>query len=126
MSVIIGKAIFELLSNYSGITSITGLKIYPVVAPENTTLPAIIYKRSSTPEYTRDGLSMSISDVEITTISTDYEQSVDIAASVFDVLNFYKGPVSGNNIVDIRLTRVEENFTQSAYLQEMTFMVRSY
>ena len=40
---IVGKAIYNILSNTTAITDIVGTKIYPEIAPQNETQPYIVY-----------------------------------------------------------------------------------
>jgi len=50
-----GKSIYDLLSADTSIAAAVGAKIYPLVAPEGTNLPFIIYERSYNNNYTKDG-----------------------------------------------------------------------
>jgi len=127
MSIVIGKAIYSLLtSSASTVSTYVNRKVYPLVIPENTALPVIVYERNSDIEYTRDGAGISSSAVDVTVLSEDYKESVDIAQAVHNTLDMYSGSVSGNNIINIRLVTVNETYAENAYIQKLTYEIKSY
>lgn len=121
----LGKAIYSILSNNSAIAGYVGTKIFPVIIPQETTLPIIVYERSGNANYTRDGISTNDSNLDITILSSKYTESVDIAQSVLTALNNYHGTVQGINVIDIRLTSVSETYQDEAYIQKLSFEVKS-
>jgi hypothetical protein len=123
-AITIGTAIFNILSNDSGVQAITK-NIYPLILPENTTLPAIIYERKANIEYSRDGAGINTSTIDITAIATDYIDSVNMAQAIYNALNMYTNQNNGNSIFNIRLESMEESFYEMAFLQKMTFTCKS-
>lgn len=121
MSIKIGAAVYSILSSNATITGYIGNKIFPLVIPENTLLPCIVYERNSDVEYTRDGAGISTSVIDITCLSEDYTECINIAQAVYDIMNCYKGIVSGISIVDTRLSGLAETFAENAYIQKLTF-----
>jgi hypothetical protein len=105
-----GKTIYNLLSSASGVTGYTQA-IYPLVIPENTALPAIVYKRYFDNEYTKDYFAGSNVTIELTVLTDSYVQGVDIADAVKLVFD-------GNRI---KLVNGNEQYMEGAYLQSLTF-----
>jgi hypothetical protein len=124
MSIILNNHIYTLLKNQTGITKIVGLNIFPIIIPQNTTLPAIVIRRSFTANYTRDGQSTNDSTVEITVISENYNETIALATAVDNALNFYKG-TAGNKIIDCRLTDCNELFQEDSFIQNLTYVVKN-
>lgn len=121
----LGKSIYSILSNNSTITGYTGTNIFPLVIPEGKTLPCIVYERNSDIEYTKDRTGVYVTLVDITILSEDYTECINITEAVFNALENYSGSVQGIDIVDIRLESVNEVFQENAYIQKLSFRVRS-
>lgn len=125
MSITIGKSIFSILSGNTEVNNYVGIKIYPLVIPELTLLPCIVYERTSDIEYTRDGAGVSTSIVDVTILSENYEETINISVAVYNLLNNYKGISEGINIIDIRLSGISETYAENSYIQRLTFSVKS-
>jgi hypothetical protein len=125
MSIQIGKSIYSLLSNDSIVKGFVNDKIYPIDAPENTLAPFIVYERSSDVEFSRDGVGISNSQIDIYIVSETYEGVMDITLAVYRLLNLYNGEVAGNRIIDMRLINVDETSTLNSYVQKLTFTCKS-
>lgn len=55
-----GKVIYEILSNDAGVTTLVSTRIFPIVAPQETVLPYVVYNLvSNAPTNTKDGASES-------------------------------------------------------------------
>jgi len=121
----LGKSIYSILSNNSTITGYTGTNIFPLVIPEGKTLPCIVYERNSDLEHTKDRTGVYSSLVDITILSEEYTECINITEAVFNALENYTGSVQGIDIIDIRLDSVNETFQESAYIQKLAFRVRS-
>lgn len=51
-------ALFQILTGYAGLTALVGARAYPLLLPQNCTLPAVTYQRITTPrEYSHAGPS---------------------------------------------------------------------
>jgi len=76
----VGKAIYNILSNEAGVTDIVGTKIYPVVAPQQTETPFIVYSVvSSIPTNTKD----RISEIDTMRVQVDcYEKTYTLAEAL--------------------------------------------
>lgn len=121
----VGKAIYSLLSSNTGITAYVSTRIFPLVIPENQVLPCIVYDRSVDIEYTCDGAGMETTGVEITVLSEDYEETINISQAIFNTLSSYRGTVGTLEIRDIKLTGIYETYAENSYIQQLTFMIKS-
>ena len=121
----IGKTIYSILSSTTGVTSIVGTSIYPLIIPEKGTLPCIIFKRGFNNNYTKDGLNDSDSTIDLTILATDYEKAIDISTAVFNCLNMYRGEANGIHIYAIHLVGGDEDYTEGAFIQKLNFEVKS-
>lgn len=113
----IGKEINRLLteSNVLGVSD----KIFPLVANPNTTFPFLVYRRIGyQPRSNKDYLGEMIS-IEINIASEKYEESVDIANSVADILQGKETDL----IEDIQLTNVSEMYLQDTFIQNLQFII---
>jgi len=113
----IGKYLFNILNNDLKINSTIGDKnIFPVIAEYGVkNLPFIAYQRnSSSPTYTKDGLSMESANIEILCIDGDYDHSNDLALMVRDVLDNHSTDETRFKLVSTSENWVEEGrFIQS-------------
>lgn len=126
MAVKLGKALYIILSGNTVVYNYVGTKIYPLVIPENTTLPCIVYERSADIEYTKDGAGVSTSGIDVTILSEDYSETIDISQAVYDVLNDYSGVVLGITIINCRCSGIYESYSENAFIQKLTFTIKSY
>lgn len=121
----IGKAIYSILSSNVTVSGYVGTKIFPVIIPAETQLPTIIYERSAVSDYTRDQLNGYINTIDITVISDNYTEAINIADAVYNALKSYKGLVLGINIVDVRIDSIAEIYAEESYMQKLSFTVRA-
>lgn len=120
----IGKAIYNILSSDSNITGYT-TSIYPLVIPKEIALPVIVYERRTDPETTKDNNTLYNTIVDVTVLDDDYGNGLDIATAVQSALEHYSGTNSGVIIRDIDLAGVDEQYAEDAYIQKITFNVKS-
>ena len=121
----IGKAIYTLLSSNTSLTNIVSAnKIQPLVLAENTILPAIVYERNFTTEGNKDSYT-STNTIDITTLSNYYDESINIALLIEDILSGYEGTASGINIINSRLIAGDETIVEDVFLQKLTFSIKS-
>lgn len=122
----IGKAIYSIITGTTAITAIISNKVFPIVIPENTALPVVVYERNSSVEYTRDGISIYNIDVDITILSEKYSESITIGELIVKAFDNYKGSIQGINIVDCHIIAISETYTEGAYIQKITISIKSY
>jgi hypothetical protein len=122
----LGKVIYNLLTaTGTTIQSLVGKKVYPLVISENTQLPCIVYERNGDYEYSRDGQAIATTVVDITILSEDYSETINIAEGVFNILNMYSGDNGSIHIFNIRLISVQETYAENVFIQKLTFEVKS-
>jgi len=64
-----GKTIYDILTDaFTGQTGYT-VSIYPLVLPENTALPAIVWRRQFNCEYTKDWRVSNNINIDITILT---------------------------------------------------------
>lgn len=119
----IGKAIYNILSNAAAVTAKVGTRIYPGVAPQNAANPCIIYNLSTRYEDTKDNVAVIANiDVQIDIYTDGYDNpdqssaydgygdNDDIATKVIAALDRYTGTNSTFDIDKIRLMSREDFF----------------
>jgi hypothetical protein len=100
----LGKVIYNLLSNNSGVYNLAHYRIYPITAPQNTTFPFVVYTITNTePSLTKDGVSpLDVISFQIDCYSTQYDENTSLANAVRSALDYYTGTVEGQQIQRIR------------------------
>jgi len=116
-----GKEIYSLLISSEDVTDLVGDKIYPLIIPEGTSLPCVVYQRNYENKYTKDGLGTSDSNIDISVIALDYEEAINISNAVFNTLS----GASNDTVKDIRLVSGNEVYAEGAFIQNMMFYVMS-
>ena len=118
----IGKVIHDELSDV--------INIFPIVAPQNSTYPFAVYKRTSLQiANTKDIFNISeTADIEIVIISNTYSESIEKAQNVKMYLERLNGKYSTVmneyiTIQDIALIDSSEDYNGEAYLQILTFRI---
>jgi hypothetical protein len=122
----INNAIYTLLTTNTGLTALIGTKVYPLILPQDTALPAVVIDRSSTAVYSNDGTYGFVNTINIAVIAASYTESVTIAEKIDNILNFYRGTVAGIKIIDSRLLDVSENYQEEAYVQKLVYEIKNY
>lgn len=118
----IGKVIHEQLRDL--------ISNYPIIAPQNTTYPFAVYKRTGLQVAdTKDIYNYEENaNVEIIIVSQSYDESLELATNVKMYLEHLKGSFKTSkneiiNISDITLIDTNEDFNNDAYLQIMIFRI---
>lgn len=127
MSLQVGKAIYNILSNDAKIIDSVEHKIYPLIADTGTTFPFIVYRRTGIePSDSKDRFIYSEDTyVEVVIASDKYNESIEIADLVKDALQGKKGNYSGINIHDIRMTNADEDYIEDTFIQNLTFNIKT-
>tara|TARA_R100000655_G_scaffold51305_1_gene88977 strand:+ start:8311 stop:8706 length:396 start_codon:yes stop_codon:yes gene_type:complete len=101
----VGKAIYNILSNNSPVSSIT-TNISPLIVGQTVNLPAIIYRTSdNTPSDTKNGVSLLDEImVEIEFIAETYSVVEDLSAKARTALDRYSGTANGVKIQSVQFT----------------------
>ena len=114
----IGKIIYNTLTT-------AGVKAFPIVAPEQTTLPFVVFERSFTAEYTKDGRAYNDNTVSIYILSEDYQETINIASTVDNAFDGLNGNYDGLQIFNTRLHNCEEVYNNGTYIQKLVYEMKS-
>jgi hypothetical protein len=120
----INKTIYYILMNDSTLTGLT-TSIFPLIIPENTALPCIVYERQANVNYTKFGTVDFDNTIDITVLSDSYSNSIDIAKAIYNALNGYTGTINDTTIVDTRLNSINETFAEDSFIQKLTFSLKA-
>ena len=114
----IGTKIREWLLASSSITEKVGDKIYPILAPLNTTGSFIIYQRDEySKDYTKFGVHSEKRKVFITVVSETYDESQEIAELLNNELEGLRDGFT------IRLIDSTEEAIDNKFLQVLLFQI---
>ncbi|RHO65979.1 DUF3168 domain-containing protein [Parabacteroides sp. AF48-14] len=121
----VGRVIKLLLLQNTEVSKLIGKNIFPVVAPEQTEYPFLLYERTNvSPSYTKDRKSFSDSvRVIVTIVCAEYEQSVDVVRAVFKALQGRRGVFEGIDVDEIRMINSNEEFQDDCIIQYIEFEV---
>ena len=101
------------------------LTCYPIVAPENTEFPFILYERTFNSEYTKDGRAIDTGNIEIKVISESYSETIELAQQIVDALSAIQGEVLDMYIYKCKLLSGEEFYQENAFSQKLTFEIKA-
>lgn len=96
----IEHAIYSILSNDAGVTTLSSTRIYPVKLPQNATLPCVSYSVSEDAEdqtYDGQGTFQRVS-VELDAWSDTHSEMLSLADAIKTAIKNYTGTVSGTTI----------------------------
>lgn len=114
----IGSEIRDILS--SALAENVKGKIFPLVAPANTTFPFIVYRRSGYSPNGNKDIQSEIVFIELAVITTEYAESVEIANKVADILQ----AASSENIDEITVTNIFEEYISDSFVQKINISVK--
>jgi len=123
-SLLTGQYIVQVLNDNEDLTTLLGEgKIFPLIAKTDTTYPFIIYERSAiTPIYTKTFGQDNNVQITFRIYAEEYDQGLQITNLVRNILE--RQTINFPNIIrinDIRLGSTNEQFTDDAFLQTLTF-----
>ena len=125
----VGKAIYNILSNNSGVTSIT-TRISPLLIGQTLNLPAVVYSQIDTdPNDTKNGVSLLDEiQIEVDAIAETYEGAEDLASAIRTALDRYTGTANGVKVQSVQfnnesdtLEKVQNGFY--TITQDYTFRI---
>lgn len=121
----IGRLIKSVLTNNIAVNSKAKGNIFPLVAPEKTLFPFILYARQGVdPRYTKDRGISDTSTVSIDIIDNTYEGANSLAVDVFNALQYQEGSLFGFEIRECRLMDASESY-DDAYVQTLVFAIET-
>jgi len=101
---IVGKAIYYLLTNATDVTDVVSTRIYPEVAQQDSDLPFIVYNvTNNEPTDTKPEPSkLDTAQVEVNIYAESYTEAIDLAVAVRAALDRVKGTYNGVNVQSIQ------------------------
>ena len=120
----IGQIIYNSLAANTAITNLVGNKIYPLIAPENTTGSFIIYTRSYTNENNKDSYTGEIT-IELLIISIDYKNSIELAENCINTLTTLEGQNNDYYIFNCVNVSGSESYNENGYTQNLVFTIKA-
>ena len=125
---IVGKAIYNILSNTSAVTDIVSTKIYPEIAPQNESQPYIVYSVvSNNPTDTKeDNGNVDEASIEVYCFNTKYTTAIDLGVAVRAALERRNGTFGGGKIQSINYTneQMDVNPERSIWVAIQDYTIR--
>ncbi len=106
----IEEGLYSYLSGYAGLTALVGTRIYPLVMPQNVTMPAIRYQRiSSSRIYSHDGPNkLTHPRFQFSCFAESYATAKAVANQVRFALAGYQGTMGGAGGVTVQFAIVDD------------------
>jgi len=125
---IVGKAIYNILSNVTAVTDIVATKIYPEIAPQNESQPYIVYSVvSNSPTDTKEeNGNVDEATIEVYCFNTNYSTAIDLGVAVRAALERKNGTYGGVQIQSINYTneQMDVNPERSIWVAIQDYTVR--
>ncbi|WP_299230242.1 DUF3168 domain-containing protein [uncultured Bacteroides sp.] len=122
----IGKVIVQLIKENAELNKAIGLKINPLIAPENTTLPLCVYRRGNLQTSNNKDVRAFEQDIqfEIAIGAANYDEALNIAIAMCDLLTKTRGNYNGIYISSITLDNATEDYIEETYTQTLVFNIK--
>lgn len=121
-SILIGKLLYNLLSDDEALNKMVKNRIYPLIAEQETKLPFVIYYRTNIiSNGSKDGYIEDSVTFTVTAVSADYRGSLDIANRLRQIIEKRKIESTDLTLYNIKLTSIDESFEDNAYIQKLDF-----
>jgi hypothetical protein len=125
---IIGKALYSILSGDSGLSALVGTRIYPELIEQEADLPAICYALdSTTPNPTKDSTStVDQNNFRVFCVAKGYAECIDIGEAVRAALDRNGGSIAGVEVASINFksSDIERDFDQGVYVIDQGYTAR--
>ena len=123
--IILGKAIYQILSGSTQLIEKVGNKIYPIFAPDEILNPFIVYDtRINNINYTKDGNTYDECVLLINIISDNYSDNKDISELVRSILELKVGSFNNVQIIQSLLSNVTDTFGIDGFITTMEFTIK--
>ena len=122
-SILIGKAIYNVLMEDETIQRYVSGRVFPLVAEQSTNYPFIVYWRNGVQSvnYTKDGYGEDSVDFTVLAVSDKYQVSILIANLIRMVLEKRRIISEDMLITNVRLVGIDESWSDNAYIQTLNF-----
>jgi hypothetical protein len=97
---VLEEGLVDFLLAYTPLTVLIGDRVYPLILPQEPTLPAIVYQRiGGVPEYSQSGFSnLTPVRMQITCWGTTLMSAKNVAIQVKLALGGYRGPMGSSTV----------------------------
>ena len=121
----VGNDVRDMLLQESALTQYVGENIYPVIAPEGTKGPFILYQRDKYKKsYTKMGVFEEECHLLITVVADDYDIANALAYMIDTILQGrHDNPETGCNLT-IELYDSTEGFDDNKYFENLTYAIK--
>lgn len=121
-SIFISKVLYKVLSDDIVLKEHVDNRIYPLIAENDAKFPFITFSRDSiTTNTCKDGYFEDAVTFSVLVASVNYISSLDIANRIREILEKRKLQLQDIMLHNIRLTSIEESYTDNAYIQNLSF-----
>lgn len=116
----IEQAFRGLLAANTGLSALVGAKIYPLVVPQNTAYPAVVYQviskipNSEPCQGEQHSENVQQARMQVSIYAEKYEQIVAIDEAIRSALDYYKGTVGTVQISSLRFLSARDLYAQEA------------
>jgi hypothetical protein len=124
----INKAVNYLLKASTELAGLVGKKVFPIVMPEGTDAPCVVFFRDSLETiYDKGSPVVDESEVSVICFTKDYPDAIEIISTVRTILEGIKGDQAGINILLARVLKGEEGYDvdSDTFFQKLTFIFKS-
>lgn len=124
------KVVYTLLTGSAAVTALVGLKIYPGLIPQNTSMPAVSYELVSgvdiAPINAQAGGVILRSRVQVSVLARSYAQVKTIQEAIRGALLFKSGLIADVRVVAITRDLIgsdERDDESGLYMQGVDFLL---
>lgn len=122
-SKMLDTALHQLVFSSTDFTALAATRLYPVLLPDDSPLPASTYQRiSTTALYTlNDRVNVTKCRMQFDTWAKTYLDAKNLMKAINDVLDSYSGTLSdGTHIFGIQLYSCSDRFESAAHIYGVT------
>lgn len=119
-------AIYEILSNTSSVNNLVNGRISPTIRPQGETLPALVYRKVSSPRmYDLDGIATTSQSFDIFIYAKTASEVQQLVQAIEDDVEGQSGTFGGREVEYIRIEIIgnddyledEETYTDSVEIR---------
>ena len=125
---IIGKAIYNILSNDATVSGVVGTNIFPELAPPNIDVPYLVYSvlSNSPSDVKEDSGSIDIAQIEVYSFQNTYNNAIDLGVAVRDALDRKSGTYNTVQVQSIQYTneQMDVNETRQIWASIQDYSIR--
>ena len=120
----IGNDVRAILLSNANVSSMVGVDIYPLVAPESVDGEFIVYQRDAYAKHaTKMGVFEDVCELSLIAISDNYDSSVMLASAIDNALTGIHTLTDGKRVY-MNLITSSESFTDNKYMQKLTYEIK--